>query len=80
MQNTAYIRLKNLTLTYSLPKQIVERLRIEGMHISFIGQNLWSYSPVYKITRDIDVEQMDRNTGDYYPMLKSYGLAVSLDF
>jgi len=78
MQNLAYIRLKDLTLSYSLPKQITERLKVKGVRFYFSGQNIWTYSPVFKITKDIDPEQMDTSVGTVYPMLKSYSLGINL--
>jgi hypothetical protein len=79
LQNTAYIRLKNLSISYSFPRSALQKLRIKGLQVSFIGQNIWSYSPVYKITRDLDVEQLDGGNGTYYPMLKSYSIGLNLD-
>ncbi len=79
LQNTAYIRLKELTVAYS-PKKLVQRIGINDFKVLFTGFNLWSYSPVYKLTKDIDPEQMDGGLGAYYPMLKSYSLGINLSF
>ncbi len=79
LQNTAYIRLKELTVAYS-PKKLTQRFGMQDIKVLFTGYNLWSYSPVYKITRDIDPEQMDGGIGTYYPMLKSFSLGINLSF
>ncbi len=79
LQNTAYIRLKEITLTYS-PKALARKIGVSDLRLSFSGLNLWTYSPVFKITRDIDPEQMDGGLGTYYPMLKSYNLGLSVSF
>ena len=58
--------------------------------IYFSGENLLTFSPLHKITRDIDVENIgdsdqdlaDSNQGDglNYPMLKSYSFGLSITF
>ncbi|MGI6572675.1 MAG: SusC/RagA family TonB-linked outer membrane protein [Fermentimonas sp.] len=79
LQNTAYIRLKDLTIAYSA-KKIAEKIGMKDIQLFISGQNIWTYSPVFKISRDIDPEQMDGGVGTYYPMLKSYNLGFNLSF
>lgn len=79
LQNTAYVRLKEITLSYS-PKKLASKLGLSDLRFNFTGLNLWTYSPVFKITKDIDPEQMDGGIGTYYPMLKSYNLGVNVSF
>lgn len=79
LQNTAYIRLKELTFSYS-PKRFASNIGMTDLKILFSGYNLWTYSPVFKITKDIDPEQMDGNVGTYYPMLKSYSFGLTISF
>ena len=79
LQNTAYIRLKELTIAYS-SKRVADFLRMSDFRLSYSGYNIWTYSPVFEITRDIDPEQMDGGAGSYYPMLKTHSLSVSLNF
>ncbi|MFC5411477.1 SusC/RagA family TonB-linked outer membrane protein [Larkinella bovis] len=79
LQNTAYIRLKEITLSYS-PRAFAKKIGLSDLRVNFTGLNLWTYSPVFKITRDIDPEQMDGGIGTYYPMLKSYNLGINVTF
>ncbi|MDF2191109.1 TonB-dependent receptor [Paraflavitalea sp. CAU 1676] len=90
LQNIAYIRLKNLQLGYTLPQQLISKLKMSNARVFVSGENLWSWSPIYKITKDIDPENTggsDRvltngtnGNGNNYPMLKSitFGLSVTL--
>lgn len=89
LQNVAYVRLKNLTFGYSLPSQAISRLGISNARVFLTGQNLWTYSPMFKITRNLDPEviegadpEMNRNTGNgmAYPMLKTYTLGINVTF
>jgi TonB-linked SusC/RagA family outer membrane protein len=90
LQNVAYIRLKNIQLGYNLPQTLINRVGIGSARVYVSAENIWTWSPLYKVTKDLDVENIggsDRvltegknGNGNNYPMLKSvtFGLAVTL--
>ena len=83
LQNAAYIRLKSLTISYSLPKPIVEKLKGVNVQFYLSGQNIWTYSPLFKITKDIDPEVIENASssgydGITYPMLKTYTIGANI--
>jgi TonB-linked SusC/RagA family outer membrane protein len=91
LQNKAYIRLKSIQFGYNLPKVLTSKIGAENVKIYFSGENLWTWSPLYKRTRDIDIDNTvasdqvfspGGNAGDgyNYPMLKSMTLGISLTF
>lgn len=88
LQNIAYIRMKNIQVGYNLPTSLISKIRAENAKIYFSGENLWTWSPLYKITRDLDVENTGPRdallggTGDgyNYPMLKSLSLGLTVTF
>lgn len=82
LQNAAYIRLKDLTISYSLPKEIVNKIKLENIGFYLSGQNIWTYSPMFKITKDIDPESVEAgsNTALGYPMLKTYTFGINVTF
>lgn len=90
LQNIAYVRLKNIQFGYHLKSELIRKVGAQSASVYFSGENLWTYSPLHKITKDIDVENTgdsdqslaDTNHGDgfNYPMLKSYSLGISLTF
>ncbi len=91
LQNIAYIRLKNLQLGYTLPAKWTSRIKASNARVYFSGENLWSYSPLYKISKTLDVENTGvsdqvfspgGNAGDgyNYPMLRSLSLGLSLSY
>lgn len=90
LQNTAYIRLKNFQFGYTFPKEWLAKSKVQSARVFFSGENLWSYSPMYKLTRDIDVESTGKsdlvltngNSGDAYnyPIMKSYTFGLSITF
>lgn len=90
LQNVAYIRLKNLQVGYNLPQTLIKKVSLSNLRIYFSGENLWSYSPLYKITTDLDIESINGSdrvltdgrsgNGNNYPILKSYSLGLSATF
>ncbi len=90
LQNVAYIRMKNIQFGYTLPKSLTSKIRANDMRVYISGENLWSWSPLYKLVRHIDVENTgpsdqvftSGNAGDgyNYPMLKSLTLGLSIGF
>ncbi|MNR05548.1 hypothetical protein D3C85_1215860 [compost metagenome] len=93
LQNAAYIRMKNLQIGYNVPPAFIKRIGLSNLKVFFTGENLWSWSPLYKITRDLDVENIgksdrvletdpDRSSGNgnNYPILKSFSLGLSATF
>jgi len=46
LQNAAYVRLKNLTVSYDLPERLTSRIGLGHSQIYFTGMNLWEYSPI----------------------------------
>ncbi len=61
IQNAAYIRLKNIQVGYSLPPSLIKGIGMKNLQIFLSGENLWSWSPIYKLTKDLDVENLGRS-------------------
>jgi hypothetical protein len=89
LQNASYIRLKNVTIGYNLPKSLIKKIGAKSVRIYFNGQNLWTYSPMFKITKNFDPEviegsdpEVNSSGGDgfSYPMLKSFSFGINLGF
>ncbi|NML22326.1 SusC/RagA family TonB-linked outer membrane protein [Pseudoflavitalea sp. G-6-1-2] len=90
LQNVAYIRMKNIQVGYNLPAKLIGRIGMSSARFYVSGENLWSWSPFYRITRDLDIEnttESDRvltdgrnGNGNNYPMLKSVTFGLSVTF
>lgn len=91
LQNIAYIRLKNVQLGYSLPARLISKIRSTGARVYVSAENIWTYSPLYLITKDIDPENTGvsdqvfspgGNAGDgyNYPMMKGVTFGLSITF
>lgn len=91
LQNAAYIRLKNIQIGYNLPKSLVSRAKLAAARVYITGENLWSWSPMYRVTRDLDPESILRSdtvtdptsnsgNGNNYAILKSLTLGLNVTF
>ena len=93
LQNVAYIRMKNLQIGYNLPQTFLKKAGLSSVRVFLTGENLWSWSPLYKITKDLDIENIGKSdriiypddkdnsgNGNNYPILKSYSLGLSATF
>jgi TonB-linked SusC/RagA family outer membrane protein len=91
LQNVAYLRMKNIQVGYNLPARIVSKIGARTAKVFFSGENLFTYSPLYKVVKTIDVENAvpaDRDLnnnptngdGYNYPLLKSYSFGLNIGF
>lgn len=92
VMDAAYLRLKNIQVGYDLPTRLASRVGAKSTRIYVTGENLWTWSPLYKYSDNIDVENATApsdqfanpggNSGDAYnyPMLRSYNIGATVTF
>ena len=94
LQNAAYFRLKNMTIDYTLPKELTEKKKISQVKFYLAMENLFTWSPIMKHTKMFDPEVIDSGDSDFstarglngqgdgfsYPMLRSFTFGVNLTF
>jgi len=74
LQNAAYVRVKNITLGYTLPKSVLKRLKLENVHFYVSGENLFEYS---KLKVKLDPEGL---AGAIYPFQRTYSFGMNINF
>jgi hypothetical protein len=77
--NASYLRLKNISLSYSFRKVRLERLQIENLRFYLLGQNVFTLS-AYK---DLDPETSFTsliNTGSRMPILRTLTAGFQITF
>ena len=90
LQSVAYLRLKNLSLGYTIPKRITEKFNISKFRIYFSGENLFTFT---SLTDYIDPEaasnsvnlnqpstSANRSTAQTVPFNETYSVGLSLQF
>ena len=90
MMSGAYLRVKNITLGYSIPRQLLERVKINRLRLYVSGENLWERSEVKKyfdpeaITDNINKIDPTRSDGDgwgyAYPFQRRYSFGIEVQF
>ena len=78
IQNIGYLRLKNITVGYTLPcwKKVFSEFRIY-----FSGENLWYWSPLQRYCRSIDPESaVSSSQAITYGFAKSFTFGITATF
>jgi TonB-linked SusC/RagA family outer membrane protein len=76
MLNGAYLRMKNLQIGYSLPKNVIGKNFIKNLRISLSGQNLLT---IDKFLTGFDVETPEGGISRY-PIVKVYSFGINANF
>lgn len=71
----SYLRLKNLTIGYTIPSHITSRIGIEKLRITFTGENLFTITDVPKF---YNPETLGGSI--QYPLCKTYSFGVNITF
>lgn len=80
LQNAAYLRIKNITLGYSLPQTVVSKLHLDALRFYTSGVNLFTFSPLYKHNPDRTVDPEQLGDGNAYPFSKTYAFGLDIKF
>ena len=75
LQNAAYIRLQNLTIGYTLSKDISRKVYLDNVRFFLSGENLWVGTKLSKI---FDPETVANSAGNSYPLYKAYSIGLSI--
>ncbi|WP_170283940.1 SusC/RagA family TonB-linked outer membrane protein [Flagellimonas olearia] len=90
LENLGYLRVKNLTLGYTLPQEITRKVSIERLRLYFSGENLFTFR-FGGLTKYLDPEQAGSGVSlsnpnaatsssdvEDYPMNKMFSLGVNI--
>lgn len=79
LQNAAYIRMKNLQIGYTLPKQWVSKAGMSSVRVYLSGDNLVTFSD---ITGVFDPETLGGDWGDgkLYPLSRTISVGLNVNF
>lgn len=74
--NASYLRLKTLSVGYSLPERVNNLLRLGSARVYVLSNNLWTLSKIKHIDPEMGYD--DRETA--YPVIKSTTLGLEITF
>lgn len=77
-----FLRLRNLTLGYTVPKKIISKCGIESLRLFFVGENLWTIGKAQKHGTDPENVGIGGIVGDYsgLPIRKTFSLGLNIQF
>lgn len=76
MLDGAYLRLKNIQLSYSLPKELIKQLKLNNLKLYAAGQNLFTKD---RYPDGFDPEHSASGNAQY-PMMKNYTFGLTANF
>jgi hypothetical protein len=74
LQNAWYMRLKNITVGYTLPKSLLSEIKINQVRVFFTGENMGTFTGI--TNPNIDPELL----GESYPMQKLFSFGLNVKF
>ena len=83
IQNAAYLRLKNATVSYALPEQWIKRAKLSKVNVFVTGENLFT---ITKLAKMLDPETIsgqitpgnDISPGKIYPLSRVYAIGLNI--
>lgn len=76
--NASYVRLKNMSIGYSLGRNSLERLKMSNLRIYVAGTNLFTLSNLSKY--GVDPEAPEGTPAYYYPQQRTISLGISVNY
>ena len=88
LQKGDFIRLRNLTLGYNMPREFTNALNISSLRLFVQGQNLWTWAPHFNGDPEVGIGSGETannvNFGNYnlysYPQIQSVSVGVDFKF
>ena len=83
IEDGSFVRLQNVSLGYSLPKKLVEKLNLNRLRISIAAQNIFTISDYSGYNPEVNGRSSNTSPGeDYgtYPLTKTFSLGLNVSF
>jgi hypothetical protein len=77
IEDGSYLRIKNVTLSYSLPEALIHRVKLSSARLYVAGQNLYTFTQYSGIDPEVGIGGIDFNV---YPVTRTYCVGVNLSF
>lgn len=77
VKNAGYVRLKNVSLSYRIPKKVISKLRLQSARVYVTGQNLFTLSDAFE---GFDPEGNNSYGSEFYPIMRVFTVGLDLRF
>lgn len=76
--SAAYLRVKNITAGYSLPKNLIKKWNIQRFRFYVTGENIFEFSPIKQF---VDPEAINQGYSAWaYPFQRKIAIGVNVEF
>ncbi len=75
--SAAYLRIKNVTVGYSLPAALLQKHGINRFRVFVSGENMFEFS---KIKKYVDPESINSGNGWAYPFQRKFAIGLNVEF
>lgn len=76
LEDASFLRMKNITVAYSLPQSWMRAVKMENVTFHFTGRNLWTVTDF----SGYDPEPQINNIKFFYPNTRQYEFGVEVTF
>lgn len=77
VENGSYLRLKNITLSYTFPKQWLQKTQIENARLSLSCENVATITGYSGFDPEVGINGIDQNR---YPISRTFSLGLNFNF
>lgn len=77
LKDGSYLRLKNLIVGYTLPKELTSKIKLSYLRVFASGTNLLTWDSVKIFDPEL---RSGFSTGAYYPLQKTFNIGVNINF
>ena len=75
IEDGSYLRIKNITFGYTIPKGIMKRLHISAARLYVSGQNLFTFTKYKGFDPEVGTDGIDNNV---YPVTRTINIGINL--
>jgi TonB-linked SusC/RagA family outer membrane protein len=88
VEDGSYMRIKNIQLTYTLPKSLLNKVKLSSVQVYLQGQNLFTFTKYKGLDPDVNLRTSGNDNQDIhmgidegaFPVAKSYNVGLRVGF
>lgn len=77
VENGSYLRVKNITLAYSFPTNLLKKIHLQGLRLAFICENVATISKYSGFDPEVSINGIDASR---YPIPRTYSVGLNINF
>lgn len=79
LKSTDHVRLKNISVSYYLPKNMIKKAHLENVRLYVQGNNLYTFYKYDYINPEVDMQGTSSGAA-FFPLTKTWRFGVNIEF